>query len=111
MATFKIDELRNSVDTSADVSQTFTPKTVAERIKRVGHTHGRSAEETKALIKSVLAEINRPMTRTEICAAIERKNTPNIRNILSDMARAGELVEVVDLETLRMVPRYWYALP
>jgi len=80
-------------------------------IKTVGRVQGRTVEETKTLIKSVLSEATEPMTRGDIFKKIERKNTPHLRNILWEMVAAGEIIEETDLAVSRMMVRYWYSLP
>ena len=111
MPSFRIEELMQDVRGHENVTMTSYPQTLQERIARVGEINNRTIPETKTLIKSVLTEINTPMIRSEICAAIELKNTPHIRNILAEMVADGELIQSEDVTATGKKPRYWYSLP
>jgi len=77
----------------------------------VGQIRGRSVPETKELIKQAIRNTGRPMSFIELCAAVERKQTPHMRKILHDMGDSGELLESIDMAPSRMMTRYWYSLP
>lgn len=110
-----MDELKRSMGYSDDVSLTSPMTSNSEKSERgktiVGRMQGRTVDESKALIKSVLSNATEPMTRGEIFKAMERKNTPHLRNILNEMVAAGEVIEETDLAVSRMMVRYWYSLP
>lgn len=110
-----MDELKKSMGYSDDVQWTSMSTSNSDKSEKgkvaVGRVEGRTIEETKALIKTVLSEAEDSMTRGEICKAIERKNTPHIRNILSQMVNDGEIIEETGLAVSRMMVRYLYSLP
>lgn len=115
MATIKMTDLKQSLGIDPDVSLTSILTSNSEKSEKgktiVGRVEGRTIEETKALIKSVLSQADDSMTRGEICKAIERKNTPHIRNILAEMVASGEIVEETGMAVSRMMVRYLYSLP
>jgi hypothetical protein len=111
MATFKIDELRQSVGITETISMTSQHETAREGVVRVGQVNNRTIPETRALIKSVVTEAKRPMTRKEIFAALERKNTPHMRKILTDLVDEGVLVQTIGVARVGIMPVYWYTLP
>jgi len=115
MANFKIEELKESLGLDPNISLTSPVTSNSAKSEKgitpVGRKQGRTVEETKILIKKVLAEATEEMTRAEIFKGLERKNTPHLRNILSQMVDAGEVIEDVDLAPSLMMTRYWYRLP
>lgn len=115
MARISMDELKQSMGLDPKVSLTSPMTSHSEKSEkgsmRVGRIQGRTVDETKVLIKRVLAGAKEPMTRGEIFKAIERKNTPHLRNILTQLVDAGEVIEDADLAPSRMLTRFWYSLP
>lgn len=115
MARISMEELKQSLGLDPNISLTSLVTSNSEKSEkgsmRVGRIQGRTVDETKALIKKVLSGAEEPMTRGEIFKAIERKNTPHLRNILTQMVDAGEVIEDADLAPSRMMTRYWYSLP
>lgn len=111
MPTFTPEELMQSLGMSATVAPTSHFENRREAYQRVGQIRGRSVEETKTLIKKAIQEAGRPMSFAEICAYLERKQTPHLRKMLHEMGDAGELVEEADLAPSRMMTRFWYSLP
>lgn len=111
MPSFSIQDLMNSVGMSATVAPTSHSEKQREAYQRVGQIRGRTVEETKTLIKKAIFEAERPMSFTEICAYLERKQTPHLRKMLHEMGATGELIEEADLAPSRMMTRFWYSLP
>lgn len=115
MPSFMMDELRKVMGYDGDVHMTSPMTSNSEKSERglmaVGRVQGRTVDETKTLIKSVLEQATDTMTRGEIFKAIERKNTPHLRNILNEMVASGEVVEETTLAVNRMMNRYLYSLP
>lgn len=111
MPSFSIDDLRQSVYGPETVSKPSQLKNVRPGIARVGEMKHRSLEDTQTLIKSVLAEAQKPMNRTEIFRAMDRKNSPHMRKIIDDMVEAGELVKAEGETSSGSLPVYWYSLP
>jgi len=111
MPTITMDDLKKSLGIDPTVALTSHLETAKKGFKPVGQVRGRSIPETKQLIKKAIGEAGRPMSFAEICAYLERKQTPHLRNLLHEMGDAGELVETVDLAPSRMMTRFWYSLP
>lgn len=111
MPTFTMDELRQSVGSLETVSGPSYINNIRPEIARVGQMKHRSLGETQTLIKSVMAEANRPMVRREVFRAIDRKNSPHMRKIIDDLVEVGELVKVADSTPSGTMPVYWYSLP
>lgn len=115
MPTIKMDDLKRSMGIDPNIQLTSILTSNSEQSGKgkttVGRVEGRTIEETKALIKTVLSEADDSMTRGEICKAIERKNTPHIRNILAQMVADGEIIEETGMAVSRMMVRYLYSLP
>lgn len=115
MPSFTMDELKRSLGIDPNVSvtspSTSHSPTGEKGFKRMGQVRGRSIPETKELIKKALSEADRPLSFAEICAYLERKQTPHLRNLLHQMGDSGELIEQADLAPSRMLTRFWYSLP
>lgn len=111
MPSFSMEELKKSLGISATVSPMSHSKNQREAYQRVGQIRGRTVDETKTLIKKALTEAGRPMSFTEICAYLERKQTPHLRKMLHEMGDSGELIEEADIAPSRMMTRFWYSLP
>lgn len=115
MPKFLMDDLKKAMGYSDDVHWTSSVTSNSEKsekgLTRVGRLQGRTPEETKTLIKNVLAEATEPMTRGEIFKAIERKNTPHLRNILGEMVASGDVIEETGLSVSLTMVRYLYSLP
>lgn len=115
MPSFTVEELMRSMGLNPDVALTsqstsYSP-TGGKEVKRMGQVRGRSIPETKELIKNAISEAGRPLSVAEICIALERKQTPHIRNLLHQMGDSGELIENADLAPSKMLTRFWYSLP
>jgi len=111
MASFSMDDLKRSLGLNATVEPTSYSEKTEGRKTTVGQIRGRSVPETKELIKQAIRATGRPMSFIELCAAVERKQTPHMRKILHDMGDSGELLESIDMAPSRMMTRYWYSLP
>lgn len=111
MPTFSMDEIKQSLGIDPTVPLTSYSEIKQKGFKAMGQVRGRSIPETKELIKKGIEAAGRPMSFVEICALLERKQTPHLRKLLHDMGDSGELVEAVDLAPSRMLTRYWYSLP
>lgn len=114
MPSYTISELMQQMGLNPDVQLTSPETSNSQKAEKgsttMGRVQGRTVEESKALIKNVLSEAKEPMTRGEIFKAIGRKNTPHLRNILSEMVASGDVIEEADLAVSRMMSRYWYTL-
>jgi hypothetical protein len=106
-----MDDLKKSLGLNATVEPTSYTEKTDGRVSRVGEPRGRSVAETKELIKQAIKEAGRPMSYIQICAAVQRKQTPHMRNMLHQMGDSGELIETVDIAPSRMMTRFWYSLP
>lgn len=115
MPSYSIEDLLKSegVTVTEDATSQLTSRLHAPSMRKtvVGERPGRSAQETKALIKTCLSEAGRGMSVAEICVCLERGVTPNIRNILKAMVEDGELILGADLARNKTSIRYWYRLP
>lgn len=111
MPTFTMDEIKRSLGIDPTVSVTSHSDNAKKGHKAMGQVRGRSIPETKELIKKGIKEADRALSFTEICALLERKQTPHLRKLLHDMGDSGELIETVDLAPSRMLTRFWYSLP
>jgi len=115
MATINMNDLKLSMGIDPNASETSPMTSVAKKSEKgsmtVGRLQGRTIDESKALIKKVLAGATEPMTRSEIFKAMDRKNTPHLRNILTQLVDAGEVMEEVELAPNRLLTCYWYWLP
>jgi len=111
MASFSMDDLKKSLGLDATVQSTSHTEKTEGGFSRVGQIRGRSIPETKELIKQAIIAAGRPISVMEVCAALDRKQTPHMRKILHDMGDSGELLESIDLAPSRMMTRFWYSLP
>jgi len=111
MATFSISDLMKSMGMNATVQSTSHSEKPEGRKTTVGHIRGRSIPETKELIKQAIVAAGRPISVKEVCEALERKQTPHMRNILHQMGDSGELLESIDMAQSKMMTRFWYSLP
>lgn len=111
MPNININGVVYEVDFDTDVSMTSNSKNREKGKIAVGQVDGRTVEQTKTLIKTVLSLAEEPMTRGQISKAIDRKNTPHFRNILTELVNAGEVIEVVGVSVSLTMARYFYSLP
>lgn len=111
MPSFTMDEIKKSLGIDPTVVLTSHSKNAQKGFKPMGQSRGRPIPETKALIKTAIKEAGRPLSFPEICAYLERKQTPHLRKLMHEMGDAGELIETADMAPSGMLPRYWYALP
>ena len=111
MPSFTMDEIKKSLGMSTTVVETSHSEMTQKGFRAMGQVRGRSIPETKELIKKCIEEAGRPVTFNEICAYLDRKKTPHLRQLLHAMADSGEIVETADVATSAMLPRFWYSLP
>lgn len=110
MATFSMDDLRNSLDQNDTVSIPYRSAKRKEKEVVMGETPKRSMAETKQLIKDSIFVAGSPLKFREIARLIGRKPTPYLRLILNDMIHSGELVRETDTAVSGNMDRFWYAL-
>lgn len=113
MATFKIEELFNSPEDKAMITQSSQSKTAREEKTTVGRLQYRgyrSRKDTEELINKVLREAGRPLKFAEVAEAVNRSASPFLRSILIGMAERGEIIETADMAPNERLPRFWYSL-
>jgi predicted MarR family transcription regulator len=106
-----MDEIKQSLGLPTTVVETSHTEAIKKGFKPMGQVRGRSIPETKELILQGIKEADRSLNFNEICAYLDRKKTPHLRQLLHAMADAGQLVETVEVATSAMLPRFWYSLP
>lgn len=111
MPSYTIEELVKQQFGGGDVTLPLQQNHPMGRNATVGRRQKRSVLETRELIKNYIQERGRPCLILEICDHLERKATPHLRSILTEMVRAGELVQSSDIAAGAVMPRFWYALP
>jgi hypothetical protein len=111
MPNININGVIYEVDYDTDVQMTSNSRNGEKGNIAVGQVQGRTIEQTKSLIKTVLSLADEPMTRGQICKAIDRKNTPHFRNTLAELVRAGEVIEETGVSVSLTMVRYEYSLP
>lgn len=111
MASFKIEELQNSVHGHALNAQEL-PLKKAEGIKpMVGRRGKRSMAESEVLIKSFILQAVEPVTMFEICDHIGRRPAPHFRAIVDELVRTGQVAKAQDTSMSGNLPKYWYWRP
>lgn len=111
MPTYSMEELMRQQFGDGNVTLPLRQNQTVGGNAMVGRRVKRSVVETKELIKSFILKQGRPCLILEICDHLERKATPHLRGILSEMVRAGELVQDQDIAAGAVMPRFWYSLP
>lgn len=108
MATFKMDELKQSVEGRAFNAQELTSKSREAAHTVVGRRGKRSMDESKTLIRNFILGAGRPVSMMDICDHISRRPAPHFRAILEDLEAAGEIVKTHDFGAGPLIPRYWW---
>lgn len=75
---------------------------------RVGHKRRRLNVDTMELINTFLSEKKEWCTLLDICEHIDRRPSPNIRKIMTDLIEAGRIEVTHDFGAGPSVPRFWY---
>lgn len=108
MATFKMEELRESVLGRASDVRIKPEKRDQGGGTAVGRRKRRTVEETRELIRSFMAEQNEPVPLMDICEYLDREPSAQLRAIMRDLETAGEIVTSSDYGAGPSIPRFLY---
>lgn len=111
MATFKRDDLEQSVHGHVLNTREIYPEKREGTKAMAGRRGKRSMAESEALIRAFILEAEEPVTMLQILDHIERASAPHLRRIVSDLVKTGEVVKGEDLSIGGNLPRFWYWHP
>jgi len=77
---------------------------------RVGQLRRRLTAETMELIKTFLSEKKEWVTLLDICDHIQRRPSPQIRQMMVNLIDAGHVEMTQDYGAGPLIPRFWYRI-
>jgi hypothetical protein len=111
MASFKIEDLEQSVHGHVLNTRELTPKKAEEVIRVVGRRGKRSLAESEMLIKNYILGSSEPVTMLQILDHIQRANAPHFRKIIDNLVATGQVAKAADNSVGGNLPRFWYWRP
>lgn len=111
MASFKIEDLENSVHGHALNAREIPAKTGDGKKTMVGRRDKRPMAQSEVLIKKFILEAIEPVTMLEICDYIGRSPSPQYRAIVNELVRTGQVAKAEDTSMAGNLPKYWYWRP
>lgn len=111
MPSFSIDDLRKSVFGSASDAHQIVknPRPVrGEVVGELRREKRRLRSESEQLIRDFLAGQKNAVLFLDICDHLQRRPSPLLRQIVSDMVTSGELIQEVDYGAGPLIARHLY---
>lgn len=111
MATFKIEDLQESVRGDAFNANQLPSKKAEGGKTMVGRRDKRSMAESEVLIKRFILGAVEPVTMLEICDHIGRKPAPHFRAIVNHLVATGQVAKGEETSVGGNLPKFWYWRP